>query len=225
MCFADKTQRSRCPDVDRDGDLVLDRCHQVGKAVAIHHACSTDLSRVGLQVASSIRSDKVTVMKCHILAIADPRWLVFETSWDVQVWPGAMLLADYILEHEKYFACCVGMEIGAGTGFAGLVLAQTARRVFLTDHDAGVLCNCQRNVEANATMFKQGPGVAQVRYLDVFHAVSSDPGDNLCSGRHSGNTSADAGVARCLLSWHHHVGILGKNLIVISIGLCDGSGI
>ncbi|CAL8462291.1 g1822 [Coccomyxa elongata] len=156
----EKTRRPRSdpPYVDQDGDLVLDRCHQVGKAVAIHHACSTDLSRVGLQV-----------------------------------WPGALLLADYILEHEKHFDGCVGMEVGAGTGFAGLVLAQSARRVFLTDHDAGVMCNCQRNVEANASEFRHGPGVALVRHLDLFHAVPSDPGKNLCAGRHSGITSADTG--------------------------------
>ncbi|BDA46151.1 probable methyltransferase-like protein 22 [Coccomyxa sp. Obi] len=77
-------------------------------------------------------------------------------------------------------------------GFAGLVLAQTARRVFLTDHDAGVLCNCQRNVEANASVFRHGPGVALVRHLDLFHAVPSDPGNNPCAKRHSSNSCADA---------------------------------
>lgn len=40
-----------------------------------------------------------------------PNFAGFETSRDVQVWPGALLLADYILEHEKHFDGCVGMEV------------------------------------------------------------------------------------------------------------------
>lgn len=145
----------------------------------------------------------------------------FETSRDVQVWPGALLLADYILEHEKHFDGCVGMEVGAGTGFAGLVLAQTARRVFLTDHDAGVMCNCQRNVEANASEFRHGRGVAQVRHLDLFHAVPSDPGKIMFAGRHSGNTKADTGLAQCLSSLHHHFGKI--DILVPYQGVCNGS--
>lgn len=206
MNLADDTQGSQTADVDQDGDLVLDRCHQIGKAVAIHHACSTDLSRVGLQVDPGLLDCypiRLRNFYCHVLATVDR-----ENSWlsrldgMSQVWPGALLLADYILEHEAHFAGCVGMEVGAGTGFAGLVLAQMARRVFLTDHDAAVLCNCRTNVEANASMFRHGPGVALVRHLDLFHAHPSDPGNN-SAGRHSVSPHADAGLAQCLSSWHH----------------------
>ncbi|KAK9906448.1 hypothetical protein WJX75_001983 [Coccomyxa subellipsoidea] len=34
---------------------------------------------------------------------------------------------DYILAHEDLFAGCVGLEMGAGTGFAGLILGRIAR--------------------------------------------------------------------------------------------------
>ena len=52
----------------------------------------------------------------------------------VQVWRGALFLADFLLQHAKDrgFAGCCGLELGCGTGFSGLVLARTARTVFLT---------------------------------------------------------------------------------------------
>lgn len=96
--------------------------------------------------------------------------------WHVQVWPGALLLADYILAQEELFSDCVALEVGAGTGFAGLVLARTARRVFLTDHNPAILANCQRDVEENKHLFRQGPDVARVRCLNLFHALPSTPG-------------------------------------------------
>ena len=59
------------------------------------------------------------------------------------MWQGALLLADYLLEQQEALAGCVALEVGAGTGLAGLVLSRTARRVFLTDCERSVLDNCQ----------------------------------------------------------------------------------
>ena len=62
----------------------------------------------------------------------------------LQVWRGALLLADYVLAHSHALGDCVGLELGAGAGLAGLALAAAgARRVFLTDVGAAVLANCQ----------------------------------------------------------------------------------
>ena len=62
----------------------------------------------------------------------------------LQVWRGALLLADYVLAHSQALCGCVGLELGAGAGLAGLALAAAgAQRVFLTDVGAAVLDNCQ----------------------------------------------------------------------------------
>ena len=67
----------------------------------------------------------------------------------LQVWRGALLLADYVLhlasqqrsQHGSGGAfcaaplrllCCTALELGAGSGLAGLVLSAFARRVYLT---------------------------------------------------------------------------------------------
>lgn len=61
-----------------------------------------------------------------------------------QVWRGALLLADYVLAHAAALRGCIGIELGAGAGLAGLALAAAgARRVFLTDVGSAVLANCQ----------------------------------------------------------------------------------
>ena len=63
--------------------------------------------------------------------------------WHVQVWHGALLLAEYILCHQDQLSDCVALEVAAGTGCAGIVMATIARRVFLTDSYGSVLTNCQ----------------------------------------------------------------------------------
>ncbi|KAK9814145.1 hypothetical protein WJX72_001243 [[Myrmecia] bisecta] len=84
----------------------------------------------------------------------------------LQIWRGALLLADFVLSQPALFRGVTALELGAGAGLAGLVLATMARRVFLTDMGADVLENCQANVEANCHLFQQGPAVAPVRALD-----------------------------------------------------------
>ena len=49
----------------------------------------------------------------------------------LQVWPGALLLADYLLDQRSYDGC-TAVELGAGPGLAGIALARQAARVFLT---------------------------------------------------------------------------------------------
>lgn len=66
------------------------------------------------------------------------------------MWQGALLLADYILEQGEAFAGCTALEVGAGTGLAGIVLGRVAARVFLTDIERCVLDNCQACLRGNS---------------------------------------------------------------------------
>lgn len=101
-----------------------------GEVVCIQHALATPLRRVGLQV-----------------------------------WRGALLLADYLLQQAQQGAKqqggqqqggqqqgqqqgpasswlhgCTALELGAGSGLAGLVLSAVARRVFLTGGQGRYCC-------------------------------------------------------------------------------------
>ena len=52
-------------------------------------------------------------------------------------------MADFFLSRSSEFHNCTALELGCGSGLAGLVLAQVAERVYLTDVGNKVLSNCQ----------------------------------------------------------------------------------
>lgn len=87
----------------------------------------------------------------------------------LQIWRGALLLADFILDTQRssqLFHDVNAIELGAGTGITGIVMAKTAKRIFITDRDADILDNCTRNVLANSSLCPNGEGSVQVRKLD-----------------------------------------------------------
>ena len=63
---------------------------------------------------------------CLLYLPALPHWAAH-----LQVWPGALLLADYLLDQRSYDGC-TAVELGAGPGLAGIALARQAAQVFLT---------------------------------------------------------------------------------------------
>jgi predicted nicotinamide N-methyase len=75
------------------------------------------------------------------------------------MWKGSLMLADFILSSPELFADSVALELGAGTGFASIVLSKCVKRVYVTDFDTKILQNCKENIERNKTH-------AEVRKLD-----------------------------------------------------------
>ncbi|XXG52332.1 hypothetical protein AAC387_Pa03g0700 [Persea americana] len=90
-------------------------------------------------------------------------------SVGLQVWRGALVLADFIL-HKIFtssdFNDIVSLELGAGTGLVGILLARVAKTVFLTDYDNEVLGNCVTTVDVNSGLFKHNGTSVYVRKLD-----------------------------------------------------------
>uniref|UniRef100_A0A2M4AU92 Putative methyltransferase n=1 Tax=Anopheles triannulatus TaxID=58253 RepID=A0A2M4AU92_9DIPT len=69
----------------------------------------------------------------------------------LQIWRGALLLADYILHNERKFRNSHILELGSGVGLTSIVASMYAREVICTDIDIGGLLdlirnNIQRNV-------------------------------------------------------------------------------
>ena len=50
----------------------------------------------------------------------------------LQVWRGALLMADYLVHNPVRFQDSVVLELGAGTGLVSIVAALTAQTVFCT---------------------------------------------------------------------------------------------
>jgi len=103
----------------------------------------------------------------------------------LQLWGGALLLADYLLAFPEFVREKGVLELGCGTGFVGIVAAKLcgAERVFLTDKGGdGILELAKDNVDGNlasttATSRRAKRGTSQpqiantsvlVRQLDWF---------------------------------------------------------
>ncbi|XP_076891666.1 uncharacterized protein LOC143543168 [Bidens hawaiensis] len=86
----------------------------------------------------------------------------------LQVWRAELVLCDFVL-HKMYtssvFNGIVAVELGAGTGLVGMLLARVVKTVFLTDHGVEILENCATNVYLNSTLLPSKTSV-YVRELD-----------------------------------------------------------
>ncbi|KAH3745095.1 protein-lysine N-methyltransferase EEF2KMT [Pelomyxa schiedti] len=66
-------------------------------------------------------------------------------------WPAGYHLAEHIMNHPGIVQGKTVIELGAGVGFTGLVIASTCqpKRVILTDYLSSVLVNLQHNIDLN----------------------------------------------------------------------------
>ncbi|WCJ28981.1 Protein-lysine N-methyltransferase EEF2KMT [Euphorbia peplus] len=66
------------------------------------------------------------------------------------VWPGAMILNDYLSKNTEMLKGCSVIELGSGIGLTGILCGRFCRQVLLTDHNDEVLKILNRNIEIHA---------------------------------------------------------------------------
>ncbi|ESW22652.1 hypothetical protein PHAVU_005G170700 [Phaseolus vulgaris] len=89
----------------------------------------------------------------------------------LQVWKAELVLSDFILHKASCSSelhGVVALELGAGTGLVGLLLARVANTVFLTDYGTEILDNCAKNVQLNFGLLNYQAKI-HVRELDWFN--------------------------------------------------------
>ncbi|KAJ8556613.1 hypothetical protein ON010_g9353 [Phytophthora cinnamomi] len=92
-------------------------------------------------------ADSSVVVTCRVASVFNEVGL--------KLWEAGWLLAEYAIAHESDFRGRTVLELGAGVGFSGMVLACVCRssRIVLTDYAPNVMQNLRYNVEINASKF------------------------------------------------------------------------
>ncbi|GAB2229217.1 hypothetical protein Droror1_Dr00023354 [Drosera rotundifolia] len=67
------------------------------------------------------------------------------------VWPGAMLLNDYLSKNAETLKGCSVIELGSGVGITGILCRRFCAKVVMTDHNDEVLKILKKNIELHAS--------------------------------------------------------------------------
>ncbi|XP_030456278.1 uncharacterized protein LOC115677282 isoform X2 [Syzygium oleosum] len=67
------------------------------------------------------------------------------------VWPGAMLLNEFLSKNVDLLRGCSVIELGSGVGITGILCGRFCREVVLTDHNDEVLKILQKNIELHSS--------------------------------------------------------------------------
>ncbi|XP_061370600.1 uncharacterized protein LOC133313268 [Gastrolobium bilobum] len=66
------------------------------------------------------------------------------------VWPGAMLLNDYLSKNVEMLQGCTVIELGSGVGITGILCSRFCHKVVLTDHNEEVIKILKKNIELHS---------------------------------------------------------------------------
>uniref|UniRef100_A0A2P2KW91 Protein N-lysine methyltransferase METTL21A isoform X1 n=1 Tax=Rhizophora mucronata TaxID=61149 RepID=A0A2P2KW91_RHIMU len=76
------------------------------------------------------------------------------------VWPGAMLMNNYLSKNAEMLQGCSVIELGAGVGVTGILCSRFCHQVVLTDHNEEVLKILRKNIELHAS--SENPSCAEL---------------------------------------------------------------
>ncbi|KAJ1424075.1 S-adenosyl-L-methionine-dependent methyltransferase [Sesbania bispinosa] len=66
------------------------------------------------------------------------------------VWPGAMLMNDFLSKNVEMLQGCTVIELGSGVGITGILCSRFCHKVVLTDHNEEVLKIIKKNIELHS---------------------------------------------------------------------------
>ncbi|XP_027343509.1 protein N-lysine methyltransferase METTL21A isoform X1 [Abrus precatorius] len=66
------------------------------------------------------------------------------------VWPGAMLMNDYLSKNIEMLQGCTVIELGSGVGVTGILCSRFCNKVVMTDHNEEVLKILKKNIELHS---------------------------------------------------------------------------
>ncbi|XP_022985666.1 protein N-lysine methyltransferase METTL21A [Cucurbita maxima] len=67
------------------------------------------------------------------------------------VWPGALLMNNYLSKHAHLLQGCSIIELGSGVGITGILCSKFCHKVVLTDHNEEVLKILKQNIQLHSS--------------------------------------------------------------------------
>jgi predicted nicotinamide N-methyase len=97
-------------------------------------------------------SQDYVIQQATLQDITQNYWALNSASTDYDltgqvIWPGATVLAEYLLTHSSIIQGKTVLELGAGTGLTGLFISHLTYWVILTDGNEIVMNVLSKNVE------------------------------------------------------------------------------
>ncbi|KAF0690378.1 Aste57867_18213 [Aphanomyces stellatus] len=123
-------------------DVLASVCH---KNVSLGSADLDELHHVSYRIPRAGPVVVDDVITCRVAAA--------HNEVGMKLWEAGFFLAEYALSHPHVFQGKRILELGAGAGFTGLVIAampSVAAHVMLTDYAPVVMQNLRYNIEVNA---------------------------------------------------------------------------
>ncbi|CAM8964522.1 unnamed protein product [Rhodiola kirilowii] len=77
------------------------------------------------------------------------------------IWPGAMLMNDFLSKNVHILQGCSVIELGSGAGITGLLCSRFCSEILLTDHNAEVLKILKKNIQHH-TSYEDNNGCADL---------------------------------------------------------------
>ncbi|XP_067912231.1 methyltransferase-like protein 22 isoform X2 [Heterodontus francisci] len=153
--------------LDDDGDLDVIR-----RPIDFLHSCEKNLRREKVYPTIISKGEEFSCEEndedcsiCNEIRIEHTMDTLLEDVGK-QVWRGAFLLADYILNNSYLFRGCTVLELGAGTGMTSIVMATVAKTIYCTDVGEDLLNMCERNITVNKHIYGPAGSEIKVRELD-----------------------------------------------------------
>ncbi|KAI0316493.1 hypothetical protein OF83DRAFT_1264688 [Amylostereum chailletii] len=124
-----------------------------------------------------------TTLRHATITLYESRTMIEAGTTGLRTWRASFILARYLIAHRELVANATVLELGAGTGFLGIVVASlqkiygdpsqnTGRTLCLTDVHGDVLSRCADNVRLSCNTSSSHPNLT-VRALDWTDAVDA----------------------------------------------------
>ncbi|KAL4320428.1 hypothetical protein AHAS_Ahas14G0009500 [Arachis hypogaea] len=117
------------------------------------------------------------------------------------VWPGAMLLNDYLSKNVEMLRGFTAIELGSGVGITGILCSRFCHKVVMTDHNEEVLKILNKNIELHSCSDNTSPS-SRGLFANKLEWGNSDQINDILQNHPGEWHGRKPGTAMVVTPWH-----------------------